>query len=297
MPERIGFIGLGTMGGPMCANLVKAGYPMTVFARRPEQATPLVELGARQAKSPRDLAQESDVIITIVGDSPDVKSLMLSEDGILAGSRPGQVVIDMTSILPKVAQELAEKAAQVGVDMLDAPVSGGDVGAREARLTIMVGGRKDVLERCRPILSVLGNKIVWAGSSGMGQMLKLCNQIICGLNLLALGEGLGFAKACGLDLATVLDVVSSGAAGSWMLSNLGPRILQGDFEPGFSVAWQQKDLRNAQKQADAINFPLPGTAIVQQMFRLVEKLGLGKEGTQAIMRAYEIFLLQNQGNP
>ncbi|HET7560399.1 MAG TPA: NAD(P)-dependent oxidoreductase [Limnochordia bacterium] len=285
--ERLGFVGLGTMGRPMCTNLLAAGFEVSVYARREEQMRPLQALGARPLASPKAVAEAADVIITIVGDSPDVEAVVTGENGLLAGARAGQAIIDMTSIAPEAARRLAAVAAQKGVAMLDAPVTGGDVGAKQGTLTIMVGGDKAVLERCRPILERLGKRIVWAGEAGMGQTLKLCNQILCGLHLVAMGEGLAFAQACGLDLETVLEVVTNGAAGSWALSNLGPRIARGDFAPGFSVGWQQKDLRNAQAHGQALQFPMPGTALAQQLLRFTEALGHTDSGTQAIIKAYE----------
>ncbi|MBO2521633.1 MAG: 2-hydroxy-3-oxopropionate reductase [Firmicutes bacterium] len=284
---RIGFIGLGIMGRPMARNLLRAGYSLTVYNRSRGPVDELAAEGAAPAGSPAELAAESDVIITIVTDSPDVEEVIAGERGVIHGARPGSAVIDMSTISPKVARELAARLAQKGVAMLDAPVSGGDKGAREGTLSIMVGGDREVFESCLPVLEAMGKTIVHVGENGMGQTVKLCNQIICSLNLLAVAEGLAFAAKAGADLEKVLQVVTRGAAGSWMLENLGPKMVAGDYAPGFMVKLQQKDLRLALEAAAEAGMPLPGTALVQQLFRHVEAKGFGSEGTQALVKALE----------
>ena len=284
---NIGFIGLGTMGKPMVRNLLKAGFKVTVYGRRKPVVDELVSHGAVAAGSPPEVAGASDVVITMLPDSPDVKEVVTGESGILAGARPGMTVIDMSTISPSVAREIAELAASKGVDFLDAPVSGGEKGAVEGTLSIMVGGRQEVYEKCLPILQALGKTIIYMGESGMGQTTKLCNQIICVGNILAACEGLMLGAKAGLDMEKLLSVVSAGAAGSWMLSNLAPKMLQRDFEPGFKVKLQQKDLRLALAAAEELKLPLPGTSLIHQLFRAVEAAGMDEKGTQALITALE----------
>jgi len=285
--KRIGFIGLGVMGRPMALNLLKAGYPMVVWNRTRSKMKPLLEAGAEGADSPREVAEKSDVVITMVTDSPDVEEVILGPNGVIHGAHPGLVVIDMSTISPTVTRRIAQKLAEKGVKMLDAPVSGGDIGAKKGTLSIMVGGPKETFEECLPIFKVLGKKITYMGPSGMGQTTKLCNQVICALNIQAVCEGLMLGAAAGLDLKKLLEVVTAGAAGSWMLSNLGPKMIERDFRPGFRISHQQKDLRLVLSFASELKLPLPGTALVQQMLRSVEAEGLGDKGTQAAIVAME----------
>ena len=285
--KRIGFIGLGVMGRPMALNLLKAGYPMVVWNRTRSKMKPLLEAGAEGADSPREVAEKSDVVITMVTDSPDVEEVILGPNGVIHGAHPGLIVIDMSTISPTVTRRIAQKLAEKGVKMLDAPVSGGDIGAKKGTLSIMVGGPKETFEECLPIFKVLGKKITYMGPSGMGQTTKLCNQVICALNIQAVCEGLMLGAAAGLDLKKLLEVVTAGAAGSWMLSNLGPKMIERDFRPGFKISHQQKDLRLVLSFASELKLPLPGTALVQQMFRSVEAEGLGDKGTQAAIVAME----------
>jgi len=285
--KRLGFIGLGVMGGPMARNLLAAGYPLTVWNRTRSRMDELVSLGAAAAGSPRGVAEGSDVVITMVTDSPDVEEVVLGPSGVIEGARPGMTVVDMSTISPRVARRVAEVLAEKGIRMLDAPVSGGDVGAREGTLSIMVGGPEEAFRECLPILQVLGKRVTYMGGSGMGQAAKLCNQVICVLNIEAVCEGLMLGARAGLDLERLLEVVTAGAAGSWMLSNLGPKMVKRDFEPGFRVSHQQKDLRLALSAAAELGLPLPGTALVQQMFRAVEAEGMAGKGTQALIVALE----------
>ncbi|MEM2876338.1 MAG: 2-hydroxy-3-oxopropionate reductase [Candidatus Bathyarchaeia archaeon] len=289
MKKRIGFIGLGVMGKPMAMNLIKAGYHLTVWNRTRSKMDDLVRMGAEPGDSPRDVAEKSDVVITMVADSPDVEDVVLGPSGVVEAARPGLIVIDMSTISPSVTRKIAEKLREKGVEMLDAPVSGGEVGAKQGTLSIMVGGSEDVLKECLPILEVLGKRITYMGANGMGQMTKLCNQVICALNIQAVCEGLMLGAKAGLDLEKLLNVVTAGAAGSWMLSNLGPKMIKRDFEPGFKIVHQQKDLRLALTQASELNLPLPGTALVNQMLRAVEAAGMGEKGTSAAIVAMEMI--------
>ena len=287
MSQRIGFIGLGIMGRPMAKNLLKAGFSLTVWNRSRPGVEALVAEGATEAGSPREVAERSDVVITILGDSPDTEAVALGEDGIVAGAHDGLVHIDMSTISPSVTRAIAERYAAAGIEMLDAPVSGGEQGAINGTLSIMCGGRQGVFERCKPIFEAMGKTIVYCGPSGSGQIVKLCNQVIVGLNNLAMSEALVLARKAGVEPATMLQAVSAGAASSWALQNLGPRVLAGDFKPGFKIAHQQKDLRLALELAHQGSTPLPGTALVHQLFAALEAEGLGGEGTQALVKALE----------
>lgn len=284
---RLGFIGLGIMGRPMARNLLAAGYELVVYNRTPGKAEELAALGAAPAHSPKEVAERSDVVLSIVTDSPDVEEVALGERGVIHGIGPGGLYIDMSTISPAVARKVSAAFAGKGAAMLDAPVSGGDKGAREGSLSIMVGGHEAAFAAALPILQAMGGRIVHVGGPGMGQTVKLCNQVICGLNLLATAEGLALAAKAGADVERVLQVVTGGAAGSWMLENLGPKMAAGDYAPGFMVKLQQKDLRLALEEAAALELPLPGTALVQQLFRTVQAMGAGDEGTQALIKAYE----------
>jgi len=260
---------------------------LTVWNRTREKMEELLNMGASGAASPQEVAEKSEVVITMVTDSPDVEEVILGQRGVIHGARPGLTLIDMSTISPTVARKVAEELSKKGVKMLDAPVSGGDVGAQKGTLSIMVGGPKDTFEECLPILEVLGKKITHMGPNGMGQTTKLCNQVVCALNIQAACEGLMLGAKAGLDLNRLLEVVTAGAAGSWMLSNLGPKMAQRDFEPGFRIGHQQKDLRLVLAFAAELSLPLPGTALVQQMLRAVEAEGMGEKGTQAAIVAME----------
>jgi 3-hydroxyisobutyrate dehydrogenase len=284
---RIGFIGLGIMGKPMCANLLKAGYSLTVWNRSQPGIDEVVGYGAQAGSSPADVAATSDVIITMVTDSPDVERVVLADDGVIHGAAPGSVVIDMTTMSPAVTRDIAARLAEKGVEMLDAPVSGGDVGAKNGTLSIMVGGKEEVFERCLPVFQAMGKNILHIGDHGAGQTTKLCNQIAVALNMLAGCEAIMLAAKSGIDPRKMLGAISAGAAGSWMLSNLAPRIVDGDYAPGFMVKLAQKDLRLVLEAADQIKLPLPGTALMNQVWRAVEADGGGDLGTQAAIKALE----------
>jgi 3-hydroxyisobutyrate dehydrogenase len=287
MSERVGVIGLGIMGAPMARNLVKAGFDVTVWNRTRAKADALARDGARVAATPRDLAREVDVLVVMVTNSPDVEAVLFGKDAALDGARPGQLWIDMSTISPEVTRSIAARLRERGVQMLDAPVSGGDKGAREGTLSIMVGGEEATFERCRPVFEAMGKNIVYIGENGAGQTAKLCNQIACAVNIQAMCETLMFAARSGIDPRRMLQAVTAGAAGSWMMANLAPRILNGDFAPGFMVKLQQKDLRLVLEAADPMKLPLPATVVVQQLFRAVEAAGGGDLGTQAIIQSLE----------
>jgi len=233
------------------------------------------------------VARAADVVISIVSDSPDVEQVALGPRGVIEAARPGLLYVDMSTISPRVARAVAARLAEKGTDALDAPVSGGERGAVEGTLSIMVGGKAEAFERARPIFDVLGRTVTYMGTSGKGQAAKLCNQVVCVLNILAACEGLLLASRSGLDLRRLLSAVTRGAAGSWMLENLGPKIAERDFAPGFMVGLQQKDLRLVMETAEELHLPLPGAALVNQLFRAVEAAGGGGLGTQALIQALE----------
>ena len=255
--SMVGLIGTGIMGDPMGRNLLRAGYTLLVHNRTRSKAKPLLRAGAGWQDSPRAVAENVDVLISIVGDSPDVEAVYLGEAGVCSALRPGALCIDMSTIAPDVARSVAAAVSDGGGSFLDAPVSGGKTGAESGTLSIMVGGDKADVARAGPIFEVVGKSTVHCGPVGHGQLTKLCNQILCGLNLLAVSEAIVFAKRVGLDPSTMLKAVSTGAAGSWALDNLGPRMLAGDFAPMFMIDLQQKDLRITLATAHAKRVPLP----------------------------------------
>lgn len=285
--KRIGFIGLGVMGAPMCRNLLKAHYPVNVWNRTASKMKEQVSLGALPCGSPKEVAEKSDIIIIMVGDSPEVEKVVLGPLGIMEGASAGLVVVDMSSISPAADRHLAEILDERGVKMLDAPVSGGEIGAREATLSVMVGGEKETYEKCLPVFQALGKKITYLGQSGSGQAAKLCNQVICGLHIQAVCEGLILGAKLGLDLESLLDVVTAGYANSRILSDLGPKMIRKDFKPGFRMRHQLKDLKNALETAAELNLPLPCTSLVYQLFRAVAAMGQEENGTQTSILVME----------
>lgn len=287
MTETIGFIGLGIMGRGMSANLLKAGFSVRAWNRTAERMEPLVEAGASAGSSPADVASHSDLIITCVSDTPDVEAVVLGEEGIIHGARRGSLVIDMSTISPKATRDLADKLGEKGVYMLDAPISGGSEGAANGTLSIMVGGEAEQFERARPVFEAMGETITHVGRNGAGQTVKLVNQILVVVTMQAVGEGLLFAQAGGLDLEKTLAAVTGGAAGSWMLSNRGPQVVARDWRPGFTMDLQQKDLRLVLEAADQMGIPLPGTSLVFQFYRALQRKGLGSEGNHALVKALE----------
>ena len=283
--KRVGFIGLGIMGAPMAANLLKAGFELTVWNRSPSRTKPLLEAGARGEESPAKVAAASEVTLSCVTNSGDVEEVALGPEGVIHGAKPGSVYIDCSTISPDTARKVARELAERQVSMLDAPVSGGDVGAIAGTLAIMAGGEAAVFERCLPVLQAMGKTIVHVGPAGAGQVVKLCNQVAGGLNLLAAAEAVNLARRSGVDPAKMLEVVSAGAAGSWMLSNLAPRAVKGDYTPGFMVDLMQKDLRLVLDAANETHTPLPGTALVSQLFQSIQAEGRGTDGTQSLVDA------------
>jgi 3-hydroxyisobutyrate dehydrogenase len=284
---RIGWIGTGVMGRWMCEHLMKGGYSATVYNRTRDRAAPLLELGATWADTPRAVAERSDVVFAIVGFPKDVREVFLGTDGALAGSRADVVLVDMTTSEPTLAREIAEAAKGKGVASVDAPVSGGDVGAKNAALSIMIGGEKDVVESIHPLFACMGKTIVHQGPPGAGQHTKLVNQILITGAMIGLCEALLYGHRAGLDMETVFKSVSTGAAGSKALEVLGPRILKGDFEPGFYVEHFIKDMGVVLGEAEKMNLCLPGVALVKQLYEAVRAQGYGRKGTQALYLALQ----------
>jgi 3-hydroxyisobutyrate dehydrogenase len=285
--EKIGFIGLGIMGRPMCLNLLKAGYHLSVYNRTKLKAEEIIKSGANWCNSPKDVAAQSDIIITIVTDTPDVEEVILGDNGVIHGVKSGSVVVDMSTISPSVTRAIALQLQKIQVGMLDAPVSGGDTGAQQGALAIMVGGEEDVFQRCLPVFQVLGKSVTHVGGNGMGQTVKLCNQILVAITNMAVSEALVYAKESGVDLATMIEAVKGGAAGSWQLSNLGPKMIERDFTPGFMIDLQQKDLRLAMESAAEMGLPLSALELVHKLYSDCQSHGEGKEGTQALIKSIE----------
>jgi 3-hydroxyisobutyrate dehydrogenase len=284
---RIGWIGTGVMGRWMCQHAMAKGYAATVYNRSADKAQPLVDLGAKLAPSPKAVAEQSDIVFAIVGFPKDVREVFLGADGALAGINSGGILVDMTTSEPSLAKEIYEGASVKGVGSLDAPVSGGDVGAKNAALSIMIGGDKAVVDAVAPVFECMGKTIVHQGDSGAGQHTKMVNQILISSNMVALCEGLLYGYKAGLDLETVFKSVSVGAAGSKALEVLGPRILARNFEPGFYVEHFIKDMGIALTEAEKMNLCLPGLGLAKQLYEAVRAQGYGRKGTHALMMALE----------
>jgi 3-hydroxyisobutyrate dehydrogenase len=284
-PTRIAWIGTGVMGTSMCGHLIDAGYPATVYSRTRKRAEPLLEKGAEWADTPAQAAAAADVIFTMVGYPADVREVVLGAQGVLAVARPGTVLIDMTTSEPSLAQEIFERAREKDVASIDAPVSGGDVGARNATLSIMVGGEAGTVEAVRPLLEVIGKTIIHQGPAGAGQHTKMVNQTLIASGMVGVCEALLYAHRAGLNLETVLEAVGGGAAGSWSLSNYAPRMLKGDFAPGFMVEHFIKDMEITLTEARRMNLALPGLALAHELYLALRAQGGGRDGTQSLIRA------------
>lgn len=278
----IGFIGLGVMGSSMAARLLGAGYTLRVHTRTASKATPLLEKGAMWAPSPAALAADSRAIVTMLGFPEDVEAVYFGPGGILESAAPGALLIDMTTTRPALSRRIHQEAAKRGLAALDAPVSGGDIGAREGRLSIMAGGEPEAFEAARGLLGTMGSRCVLQGGPGDGQRVKLCNQIAGFGSTLGACESLSFAMRAGLDPVKVLESIGAGAASSWALSNLAPRIIRGDFEPGFFVRHFLKDIRLALEEGEALGAFTPGLALAKELYASLERLGMGDKGTQAL---------------
>lgn len=282
---RIGWIGTGVMGRSMCGHLLAGGYGVTVYNRSPEKATALVEHGAVAVAAPHLVAEKSDVVFTMVGFPEDVESVICGGGGVLEGAAPGTIVVDMTTSTPSLARRLCALGRDRGVQVLDAPVSGGDIGAREARLSIMAGGSADAVSAVMPMFSLMGKTIVRQGESGAGQHAKMANQILIATAMIGVCEALLYGYKAGLNLETLLQSVSGGAAGSWSLTNYAPRMLAGNFDPGFFVDHFVKDMAIALEESRRMKLALPGLALAEQLYRAVQARGHGRSGTHALILA------------
>lgn len=282
---RLGFIGLGTMGHGMALNLITAGNQLTVWNRTPDKADDLV---CETALSPAELGQVSDIVFICVADTPDVEQVVFGEEGAIHGMKPGSLLVDHSTISPVATRAFSDRAAEIGVVWLDAPVSGGAEGAEQGTLAVMVGGPGEALDRARPFMEAYSKSITHVGDQpGSGQMAKAVNQVLVVLNQLAASEALLLAEGAGLDLPTTLAAVEGGAAGSWMLSNRGPQMIRRDWRPGFTIDLQQKDLRLVLEAADQLGIPVPGVSLVFQLYRSLQARGLGSEGNHALVKALE----------
>jgi 3-hydroxyisobutyrate dehydrogenase len=279
---KVGWVGTGVMGASMCGHLIDAGFSATAYNRTKSKADGLIQKGAAWGATPKAVAEGSDVIFTIVGFPHDVREVILGADGVLAGCKSGNVIVDMTTSEPSLAQEIYEAGKAKGVHSVDAPVSGGDVGAREARLSIMIGGDQEVVDALEPCWKAMGKTIVHQGPAGAGQHTKMVNQVLIASGMIGVCEALLYGYRAGLDLPTVLESVASGAAGSWSLSNLGPRIIQNNFDPGFFVEHFIKDMGIALDEAKRMGLVLPGLALAHQLYIGVQAQGHGKDGTHAL---------------
>ena len=284
---KIGWVGTGVMGRWMCQHVMDLGYTATIFTRTKSKADPLLKAGATWANSPAEVAESSDIIFTIVGFPEDVRQVYLGENGILTTAKSGSIVVDMTTTEPSLAIEIHQAARAKGVSSIDAPVSGGDVGAREARLAIMIGGDKEAVDAIHPLFEAMGQNIVYQGEAGSGQHTKMCNQITIAGTMIGVCEALLYGAKAGLDLEIMLSTISKGAAGCWSLENLAPRVLKRNFDPGFFVEHFIKDMGIALDEAKRMGISLPGLSLVHQLYLATQAQGHGRLGTHALMLALE----------
>ncbi len=292
--RKIGWIGTGVMGCAMCRHLIDNGYSTCVFNRSKQKAKPLIDAGALWVDSPKEVARQTDIVFTIVGLPSDVCDVYLSDNGIINGIKPDMILIDMTTTKPSLAIEIYNLAKLKGASFIDAPVSGGDIGAKNAALSIMVGGDREMVGVVMPLLQLLGKKIVYQGGASSGQHAKMCNQIVVAGNMIGICESLIYAYKAGLDVQTMLESVSQGAASSWLLSNLAPRIIKRDFDPGFFVEHFIKDMGIALEEANNMGLSLPGLSLVNQLYVATKAQGHGRLGTQALTLALERISGVNQ---
>jgi len=282
---NIGWVGTGVMGASMSGHLQKAGHNLSVFNRSREKAETLLSNGAKWCNSPAEVAKNSEIVFTIVGHPADVREVYLGENGILKAESPCSIVVDMTTSQPSLAKTLFEEAAKKGIESLDAPVSGGDVGAKDANLAIMVGGKREIFEKVLSLFELMGPTISFMGGPGSGQHTKVCNQVLVAGNMIGVCESLLYASKQGLDKQQVIDIIGKGAASSWLINNLGPRIVQGNYDPGFFVEHFIKDMGIALEESAAIGLSLPGLALVRQLYIAAKAQGYGRSGTQALFLA------------
>lgn len=290
MDNRVGWIGTGVMGKSMCAHILKAGYNISVFNRTKEKAKELIDMGAVWCSNPKEVAEKSDIVFTIVGFPHDVEEVYLGETGVLKAIKKGAIIVDMTTSEPSLAQRVYEEAKKIGVSSIDAPVSGGDVGAKNGTLAIMAGGDKETYEKIFPFFELMGKNIAYMGKAGAGQHTKMSNQILIASTMIGVVESLLYAHKAGNDLGEVINVIGKGAAGCWSINNLGPRIVKGNFDPGFFIKHFIKDMGIALKEAKNLNLSLPGLALAYQFYVSATALGLENLGTQGL---YKVFCKMN----
>ncbi|MCG7342696.1 NAD(P)-dependent oxidoreductase [Sporosarcina sp. ACRSL] len=284
--KKIAFIGTGVMGSSIVKHLLKANYDVTVFTRTKEKAAALIEHGAKWAETAGAATLDADIVLTMVGYPSDVEEVYYSENGIIENAREGMNFIDMTTSSPALAKRIAKDAEKKGIFSIDAPVSGGDIGAKNGTLSIMCGGDEETFQQLLPLFQVFGKQIVYQGEAGAGQHTKMCNQIAIATNMIGVCEALAYGKEAGLDAETVLQSISTGAAGSWSLSNLAPRMINGDFEPGFYVKHFLKDMNIALAEAEQMKLPLPGLQLAKEMYQELVEEGYGEKGTQVLYKQY-----------
>ncbi|MFT8320913.1 MAG: NAD(P)-dependent oxidoreductase [Bacillus sp. (in: firmicutes)] len=287
--STIGFIGTGVMGKSMAKNLLNSGYAVIVYNRTKQKADELLAIGAEWANTPKEVAQKANIIITIVGYPKDVEEVYLGENGIIANAKEHSYTIDMTTSTPSLAKKIYEEGKKQQIHVLDAPVSGGDIGAKEAKLSIMVGGEKQAFTDLQPIFEILGTNIVYQGVAGAGQHTKMCNQIAIASNMIGVCEAVVYAEKAGLNPDVVLQSISSGAAGSFSLSNLAPRMIKGDFAPGFYIKHFIKDMRIALEEAKAMEMDVPGLQLAESLYSRLSALGEDESGTQALYKYYQQY--------
>lgn len=282
--EKIGWVGTGVMGQSMCTHILKAGYHISVYNRTKEKAKELIEGGAQWCSNPKEVAENSDIVVTIVGFPQDVEEVYLGENGILKGIREGSIIVDMTTSDPSLAQKIYNEAKKKNVNSIDAPVSGGDVGAREGTLAIMAGGDKEIYDKVLPLFKLMGKNIAYMGKEGSGQHTKMSNQILIASTMIGVVESLLYAYKANLNLSEVINVIGKGAAGSWSINNLGPRIVKGDFDPGFFIKHFVKDMGIALQEAKQMKLSLPGLSFAYQFYISAMALGLENLGTQGLYK-------------
>ena len=285
--EKLAFIGTGVMGASVIRHLLKNNYKVNMYTRTKGKAELLIEAGATWSNTIAEAVRDADLVFTMVGYPTDVEEIYFGENGIIKNGKEGQILIDMTTSSPALAKRIAEEGVKRQMTAIDAPVSGGDIGARNGTLSIMCGGDENTFNAVLPILSNFGEQIVYQGTAGAGQHAKMCNQIAIASNMIGVCEALAYAEKAGLDTETVLKSISTGAAGSWSLSNLAPRMLKRDFEPGFYVKHFLKDMNIALAEAEKMNLPLPGLKLAREMYKQLEQLGFAEKGTQVLYKRYE----------
>lgn len=284
---KIGFIGLGIMGRPMSKNLLKAGYELVVLDKNQKAVDDLVSAGACFAATPKEVAEQVDIVITMLPNSPHVKEVVLGENGVIEGAKPGSVVVDMSSIAPLVSRELAEKLAEKGIEMIDAPVSGGEPKAIDGTLSVMVGGKQDVFDKCYPVMKAMAGSVVLTGTVGAGNVTKLANQVIVALNIAAMSEALVLAQKAGVEPELVYQAIRGGLAGSTVLDAKAPLVMDRKFDPGFRINLHIKDLNNVLETSHELGVPLPLTSAVMEMMQALKVDGLGDADHSSLVRYYE----------